>query len=688
MLIAGVGVSQEALLTTLEASEEEVSIADLPAEEPSIADVPAEVAPVAPAPVETVVEAAPVAETPVAAAPAETLADVSVEATPAAPKIAWRTPTFSLLARGMSLREGLEIFGMAQGMSVVMSEAVRGAFSGEFKDVPAGEFLDQVTTTHNLIWYCDGASLHICGSGELQTVLLSLRYMKAEELRALLRELGLEDARFPIRTASNDELLLLSGPPRYVALIAETIHRADRLREERTFTEVETRIFPLQHTWADNVTMSVSGPESSAQIRGVATVLEEMMRAMEGTRAKEATSEVEPAETVKLEETDPLKDAMTEAFKPIIRADNRLNAVIVRDVVSRMPMYERLIAQLDTPQRLIEIGVTVVEMSREDALDWQMSLALEATKDELSGGVGQNPANLTSDLVGRGLAGTATYIGDNFKVSGSLSALKEKGKARNISRTSLLTVNNLAARLSDTQSYHARVIGTEVASLQEVSAGTELAIQPRIAKPAAPERPERVWMTLELKDGGFETITVDAMPMTRQSTLETQVSVTVGESILLAGYLRDIKEEGGWGIPYLRDIPIIGWLFGGASYRNETVQRLFILTPQIVDADQADIVRVQATRQRDIAEPMALEQDSDADHVERREREAQLREKQEIHEAAAEETHLRNNAERDLRRLQREDHREVDHARWERDYNQRVDAYDETREELLKEADE
>ncbi len=377
----------------------------------------------------------------------------------------------------MSLREGFEVFGTAQGMSVVMTEAVQGVFSGEFKEMPAEEFLNRMTASHNLVWYYDGAALYVCGSGEVQTVLLSLRYMKATELRAMLRELGVEDVRFPIRTASDDELILVSGPPRYVALIAETIQRADALREQRTFNEVETRIFPLQHTWADDVTMTVSGPESSAQIRGVATVLEELMRSMEGARAKEVSQEQE-TETA---ESDPLKDAMTEAFKPIIRADNRLNAVIVRDVVTRMPMYERLIEQLDKPQRLIEIGVTVVELSREDALDWQMSLAVEATKDQLTGGIGQNAVNLADELLGRGLAGTATYIGDNVTVSGSLSALKEKGKARNISRTSLLTVNNLAARLSDTQSYHARVIGTEVATLEEVSAGTELEIKPRIS---------------------------------------------------------------------------------------------------------------------------------------------------------------------------------------------------------------
>jgi type III secretion protein C len=377
-------------------------------------------------------------------------------------------------------------------------------------------------------------------------------------------------------------------------LVAETIAKADKLRELRTFNEVEARVFPLVNTWADDVSFSVSNPESSVTIRGVAQILEEIMTVSSGSKVRETVTN--QTDTVSVH------DSAQPGFNPVIRPDNRINAVIVRDVVTRFPMYEKLIKELDVPQKLVEVAVTVVELSREDALDWQLSFQVNATQDDVEGAVGQNARNLfdRSSLAGKGLAGAITYLGEDVDVSASLSALREKGKARNISRTSLLTLNNLAAQLSDTQSYHARVVGTEVASLEEVSAGTRLQIKPRIVKSADTNMPSRIWLTMELQDGGFESVTVDAMPMTRTSTLETQASVLESHSILLAGYMRDIKESAGWGIPYLRDIPWIGWLFGGSSTRDETVQRLFILTPYIVDADAPDFVRVQATRQRDI----------------------------------------------------------------------------------------
>ena len=596
--------------------------------------------------------------------------------------LVWRVPTYSLTARAMNVREAFDTFGVAEGVAIVQSDAVKGEFSGNFKDMPAGEFLDRLTTMHNLTWYYDGATIFISGAGETVTTLIDLKYMKAGEVRAMLRELGVEDARFPLKTASNDELIMVSGPPRYVSLVAEMIFRADKLREQRTFNEIEVRLFPLVYTWADSVSFSSSGPESSVQIRGVADLLQDIMTAQGGTNLRDNTNAVDSADAR-------IAEAGAAGFQPLIRAENRLNAVLVRDVATRMPMYEDLIRKLDRPQKLVEIGVTVVEMTKEDALDWQLSLQVSGEHSEIAGAAGQNAANLftPATLAGRGLAGAFTYLGNDLDVSASLSALRTKGKARNISRTSLLTLNNLSAEISDQQSYHARVVGTEVASLEEVSAGTSLQVKPRIVEPPAGDTNAvpQVWLTMRLQDGGFETATVDSMPMTRTSSVETQASLPVGESLLLAGYLRDVEEDAGWGIPYLRDIPFIGWLFGGATHTTMTVQRLFVLTPQIVDipychSKTQDVTTVQTLRLRDVSEAESLDDAIEKADAARKERRESLEERRQIMKETEEEKLERSRKERDLRREMREDAREDDHAVWEEDYENRRREYRESRE--------
>ena len=599
--------------------------------------------------------------------------------------IPWRVAKYSLIARQMPLREAFDTFGVTEGLSVLMSEQVQGSFSGDFVDMPAQDFLERVCTMHNLTWYYDGAALYVCSASEVASRLVDLAYMKAGDVRAMLRELGVEDSRFPIKTANNDELIMVSGPPRYVQLVLETIERADRLKQLRTFNEIETRIFPLVNTWADNVSFRSTDPESGAQIRGVAQLLQELMAGgRNGGQSREAsTNHADTAEAKVL-------DAMSGTVSPVIRPDNRLNAVIVRDVASRMPMYEELIRQLDVPQRLVEIGVTVVEMSRDDSLDWQLSLAVHGAHSEFDAAAGQNAGNLFAPaaLAGRGLAGALTYLGDHVQVSTSLTALRTKGKARNISRTSILTTDNIAAEITDMQSYHARVVGTEVASLEEVTAGTKLSIKPRIMSSLTTNGTLRLWLAMSLQDGGFESVSVDAMPMTRQSTLQTQASVPDNESLLLAGYFRDVRENVGWGIPWLRDIPWIGWLFGGLSVQKETVQRLFIITPHVFTVGPAaDSVREQAARVRDIRHEETLARDSDADDERREEREAQIEEQDKIRTDAHEDRMLKFKKERDLREDKRATHREDALERWESDYLRREAEWKDRKYKIKKDVD-
>ena len=565
-----------------------------------------------------------------------TLATFRAEGAP----IPWELPKYTLVARDMDLRVALDTFAVAEGLSVVMSPSVAGVFSGDFKDVTPAAFLDKVATTHNLIWYYDGAALYLYGAGEIATMLIDLQYMKAGEVRTMLTELGVEDARFPLKTTSNDELVMVSGPPRYVALVAEMIAKADKLKETRTFNEVETRMFPLTYTWADDVSFSASSPESTLSIRGVAHLLEEMVRIENNEKIHDAAN---------TNEVSALESRQLSGFHPVIRAENRLNAVIVRDTVSRMPMYERLIKLLDVPQKLVEIDITVVELTKKDALDWQLSLAVNTRHGHSDIGAGQNVNNLfgPAELVGKGLAGSLTHIHAAYTLASSITALREKGKARSISRTSLLTVNNMAATMTDTQSYHARVVGTEVATLEEVSAGTKLQIKPRILPSISTNVPNQVWLSMELDDGGFETITVDAMPMTRSSTLQTQTAVFENESIMLAGYLRDIEEDAGWGIPWLRDIPWIGWLFGGKSTRKETVQRMFVMTPHIVDLDKEMLARLQATRLRDISEGEKMQDDAADSDDERERRDLERKHERERRREKAEDALDRREAELD-----------------------------------------
>ena len=574
--------------------------------------------------------------------------------------VSWRTPTYTLTARLMDVREALTTFGVAQGLPVILSEGVRGSFSGTFKDIPAPDFLDKVATLHNLVWYCDGATIFIYSAAETTSELFDLTNTTLEDVRRMLHELGLDDARYPIKSTKDSNIVLVSGPPRYVQLVGQTIARAEQSKSTRARTEVVTRVFRLRNAWADNISFSTTSSETSLSLKGVATLLEEIVSSMDGMRFSSTSvtnapgTDGGPAVQAKKESEDGFVQ------QPVIRAENRLNAVVIRDVASRMPMYESLIKELDVAQPLVEIGVTVIELSKDDALDWGLSVRAGGSSRHLNGAAGQNVDSLMNPngLEGKGISGALTFLRQDWDLEASLTALRTKGKARNITRTSLLTANNLAAEMSDKQTYHVRVVGERTATLQDVSAGMDLRLKPRIVDSTRADQKDQIWLSIDLTDGGIvDEQDVDAMPLTRSSKVVTQAGIYEGESLLLAGNLRDVKSKAGWGVPWLRDLPWVGWLFGGLSVTKETVQRMFVITPRKISMDQDNIARIQATRQRDISDAEAFEKDAeDSDNA----REIREQENKAQSERRREETEDR------LRRRKAEIQRDVDQRHLDR----------------------
>lgn len=60
-----------------------------------------------------------------------------------------------------------------------------------------------------------------------------------------------------------------------------------------------------------------------------------------------------------------------------------------------------------------------------------------------------------------------------------------------------------------------------------------------------------------------------------------------GETIALGGLIRDSKTDGETGIPFLSDIPILGYLFKTTSNTADRTELLVLLTPRVVRG-QAD----------------------------------------------------------------------------------------------------
>jgi len=67
------------------------------------------------------------------------------------------------------------------------------------------------------------------------------------------------------------------------------------------------------------------------------------------------------------------------------------------------------------------------------------------------------------------------------------------------------------------------------------------------------------------------------------------VLVRDGETIVIGGIMKDTKSSTEQGIPYLKDIPVLGWLFKNTRWQKDFEELMVFITPRIVAAGSENL---------------------------------------------------------------------------------------------------
>jgi type III secretion protein C len=285
----------------------------------------------------------------------------------------------------------------------------------------------------------------------------------------------------------------------------------------------------------------------------------------------------------------------------VVRADPRINAVIIRDTQDRMPMYARLIAELDVVMPLLEIEATVIDVSHDKSdqlgIDWRLHGQRADVVSSPNGlaGTGQGrPTNNANDLLysiparsaGTGLVGTLLFGSDRTHFLARLNALTQTGDAKLISKPRVLTINNTEAVLQSTQDFYVRVAGRDQVDLFNVSLGLTLRVTPTVI-----EDPEgaRVKLNIRIEDGNTNSGNqVDQIPVVNRNAISTQAVVGDGHSLLIGGYTTEEEVRTRSGVPVLSEMPGLRWLFGQKGTTTKRMERVFMITPRLVKPEDVD----------------------------------------------------------------------------------------------------
>lgn len=516
----------------------------------------------------------------------------------------WPDAEYSYYADGADLREVLTDFASSFSLALEMDADVQGQVHGRFTASSPTQFLSRLGGVYGFAWHSHAGTLFIskASNNTMRAILLP---DGASNLKGVLVELGVLEPRFGWAEVPGQRVVMVTGPPSYLKLVDATLKALPGSASRQ-----EVRVFRLRFASAEDRVINYRG--SGSVQPGLASVLRQLIggraavsSGLQGPPLDPAVAAASPLPTLPgnvgapggvAAAADPaassamgmrsppadrgptLQVQADPRFQvPSIQSDPRLNAIIVQDQPERMPVYERLIAQLDLPSSLIEIEAMVVDVNSERASELGINWSLGSGGTGLSFGVPGSLSGPGTLSLTRG--GASTLVGNGaLQLLTQLRLLENHGDARIQSRPSVLTMDNVEAVLDLSETFYARIQGERVASVSPITAGITLRVTPRLIEGPHPA----IQLKIDIEDGQLQDRQVDALPTVRRSSVSTQAIVSQGESLLIAGYATDHDVEAIQKVPGLGDLPGIGALFSNKVRTLQKRERLFLIRPKLV----------------------------------------------------------------------------------------------------------
>ena len=203
-----------------------------------------------------------------------------------------------------------------------------------------------------------------------------------------------------------------------------------------------------------------------------------------------------------------------------------------------------------------------------------------------SGKVNATLSNRASGAVGQQFPGFSLFY-DSVNAAVVLNALAEVTNVKVISSPKLMVLDNQSARLQ---------VGDQVPVATQSSVSTANPDAPIVNSVSLVDTGIILEVKPTVNDGGLVSLQVlqevsDATvtqssgidsPTIQKRRVESRLAVQSGETIVLAGLIRDRKEVGESGIPVLKDVPVLGNLFKTTNERDDRTELIVLITPRVV----------------------------------------------------------------------------------------------------------
>ncbi len=272
--------------------------------------------------------------------------------------------------------------------------------------------------------------------------------------------------------------------------------------------------------------------------------------------------------------------------------DEITNSLLVRATMGDWAIIQEAVEALDLRPLQVVIEVVIAEVRRTGDLNVGVGFFGSDVREEGGEGtIGLLPVAPPADAFTLDVLRTG-----DIDVGVTLAALSSTGNVRILSRPLIQAQNNQEARIlvgserpfiqSSFTGVGTGGVAQEVVQYRDV--GTSLTILPTINEDGY----VNLLLTQEVSSATAETQFGAPVISTREAT--TQILARTGQTVVIGGLVDQQTEESRTGIPILKDIPVLGWLFGTTRESVINSELFLFLTPYVVASDQdEDLLRLE-----------------------------------------------------------------------------------------------
>lgn len=283
-----------------------------------------------------------------------------------------------------------------------------------------------------------------------------------------------------------------------------------------------------------------------------------------------------------------------------VTIDQRTNTLMVLETAEKHEEIARLIRRLDVPVSQVMIESRIVIANDDFSRDLGVRTGVTASRSTSSrnyavtgSGTGANTIinDANNAVTSPGLnerynvnfpaAGNAgrialAVLGSRYLVDLELSALQTEGRGEVVSNPRVITSNQRTARIEQgVEIPYQEAASSGATSVSFKKAVLSLEVTPQIT----PD--DRISMDLRVNKDSVGGI-FGGVPSIDTRSVDTQVLVDNGDTVVLGGIFEQSTSEGASKVPVLGDVPLLGALFRSNSRQSSKNELLIFVTPRIL----------------------------------------------------------------------------------------------------------